>query len=80
MLDRFDAIVFDWDGTLIDSTEMIASAIRSAAADLRLPDPGPERASSVIGLGLMQALAIAVQRQDTSRRYSALAWRLQELP
>ncbi|HEX4597946.1 MAG TPA: HAD-IA family hydrolase [Burkholderiaceae bacterium] len=67
MLERFDTIVFDWDGTLIDSTGMIASAIRSAAADLGLPDPGPERASSVIGLGLMQALAIAVPELPAER-------------
>jgi phosphoglycolate phosphatase len=67
VLDRFDTVVFDWDGTLIDSTGMIASAIRSAAADLNLPDPGVERASSVIGLGLMQALAIAVPEMPAER-------------
>ena len=67
MLDRFNVIVFDWDGTLIDSTEMIASAIRRAAADLNLPDPGAERASSVIGLGLMQALSIAVPELPAER-------------
>jgi phosphoglycolate phosphatase len=67
VLDRFEAIVFDWDGTLIDSTSMIAGAIRSAAADLNLPDPGPERASRVIGLGLMQALAIAVPELPPER-------------
>lgn len=67
MLERFDAIVFDWDGTLIDSTETIATAIRRAAADLNLPDPGRERASSVIGLGLMQALAIAVPELPAER-------------
>ncbi|HEV3019718.1 MAG TPA: HAD-IA family hydrolase [Burkholderiaceae bacterium] len=60
MLDRFDAIVFDWDGTLLDSTAAIVAAIRGAAADLNLPDPGPQRASEVIGLGLAQALSIAV--------------------
>jgi phosphoglycolate phosphatase len=67
VLDRFDTIVFDWDGTLIDSTETIATAIRRAAADLNLPDPGQERASSVIGLGLMQALAIAVPELPSER-------------
>jgi phosphoglycolate phosphatase len=60
MLDRFDAVVFDWDGTLLDSTAAIVAAIRGAAADLDLPNPGPERASRVIGLGLAQALSIAV--------------------
>ncbi|TMH75209.1 MAG: HAD family hydrolase, partial [Betaproteobacteria bacterium] len=47
VLERFDAIVFDWDGTLLDSTAAIAGAIRGAAADLGLPDPGPERAAQV---------------------------------
>ncbi len=67
MLERFDAIVFDWDGTLLDSTATIAGAIRSAAADLNLPDPGPDRASRVIGLGLMQALSIAVPELPAER-------------
>jgi phosphoglycolate phosphatase len=67
VLDRFDAIVFDWDGTLIDSTATIAAAIRSAAADLDLPDPGLQRATQVIGLGLIQALSIAVPELPASR-------------
>ena len=67
MLERFDVIVFDWDGTLIDSTAVIASAIRQAAGDLDLPDPGPERAARVIGLGLAQALSIAVPQLPPQR-------------
>jgi phosphoglycolate phosphatase len=60
MLERFDLIVFDWDGTLIDSTPTIARSIQAAAADLGLPVPDFERASHVIGLGLRDALALAV--------------------
>lgn len=60
MLDRFDLIVFDWDGTLIDSTATIARAIQHAAADLALPVPDLATASHVIGLGLHDALARAV--------------------
>ena len=67
MLDRFDAVVFDWDGTLLDSTAAIVAAIRNAAADLGLPDPGPQRAAEVIGLGLMQALSIAVPQLPGAR-------------
>jgi len=67
VLDRFDAVVFDWDGTLLDSTATIAAAIRAAAADLDLPDPGPQRATQVIGLGLSQALSIAVPELPAHR-------------
>lgn len=51
-----ELVVFDWDGTLMDSTGAIASAIRSAAADLGLRKPTHEQASAVIGLGLSDAL------------------------
>lgn len=60
MLERFDLVVFDWDGTLSDSTAAIARAIQDAAADLKLPVPDEATASHVIGLGLQQALALAV--------------------
>ncbi|HJW53282.1 MAG TPA: HAD-IA family hydrolase [Burkholderiaceae bacterium] len=56
----FDLVVFDWDGTVVDSTTMIARSIQKAAADLGLRVPSLERASHVIGLGLRDALAAAV--------------------
>jgi len=56
----FDLVVFDWDGTVVDSTAMIARSIQKAAADLGLRVPSLERASHVIGLGLRDALAAAV--------------------
>ncbi len=67
MLERFDLVVFDWDGTLIDSTATIARCIQAAAADLDLPVPDFERASHVIGLGLRDALALAVPDLDAAR-------------
>lgn len=57
---RFDLIVFDWDGTIVDSTAMIAQCIRCAASDLELEIPTMEQASHVIGLGLRDALSHAV--------------------
>ena len=54
---RFDLIVFDWDGTLMDSTATIASSIQRACADLELAIPSDVAASHVIGLGLADALA-----------------------
>ncbi len=64
---RFRLVVFDWDGTLIDSTAAIVHALRAAAADLGLPVPSRERASHVIGLGLFDAIRIAVPAIDRER-------------
>jgi phosphoglycolate phosphatase len=57
---RYDLIVFDWDGTVMDSTAIIAGSIQSACRDLGLPVPDDDMARHVIGLGLMQALRHAV--------------------
>ena len=64
---RFDLIVFDWDGTIVDSTAMIARCIQRAAADLGLTVPTIEQASHVIGLGLHDALARAVPELQAAR-------------
>ncbi len=60
MTKRYDLIVFDWDGTVMDSTAVIATSIQSAARDLNLPIPSDEAARYVIGMGLAQALRHAV--------------------
>jgi len=57
---RFELIVFDWDGTLLDSAAAIVHAIQAASADLGLPVPTDARARHVIGLGLSDALHHAV--------------------
>lgn len=67
MLERFDLVVFDWDGTLSDSTAAIVRAIQDAAADLGLPVPDDATASHVIGLGLHEALARAVPSLEAHR-------------
>jgi phosphoglycolate phosphatase len=64
---RFDLIVFDWDGTLFDSTALIAGCIQAAAADLDLPVPSDQAASHVIGLGLTEALQHAVPSLPPAR-------------
>lgn len=61
---QFDLIVFDWDGTLMDSTAHIARSIQAACRDLGLPVPANEAARFVIGLGLRDALQIAAPSLD----------------
>ena len=53
-------LVFDWDGTIIDSASTIAECIREASRELGLEVPERSRASHVIGLGLHDAMRIAV--------------------
>ncbi len=56
---KYDLIVFDWDGTLFDSTAIITRCIQAAVEDVGGKRPTREQASHVIGLNLMEALAHA---------------------
>ena len=64
---RYCLLVFDWDGTIIDSARTIAESIRRAAGDVGLEVPTMEQASHVIGLGLHDALRHAVPRLTPER-------------
>jgi len=57
---KYPLIVFDWDGTIIDSAGAIAECIRDASRDMGLNVPERSRASHVIGLGLQDSLQLAV--------------------
>ncbi len=47
---KYDLFVFDWDGTIMDTTEPIAAGICHAFVQLGYKDPGMDAARSVIGL------------------------------
>lgn len=64
---RYDLIVFDWDGTLIDSAGTIVQCIQESARDMGLEVPQGERARHVIGLGLHDSLRIAVPALPAER-------------
>lgn len=72
---RYELIVFDWDGTLMDSTGAIVESIQAAARDLGLEPPSIERAQHIIGLGLLDALRHAMpdlpreRYMDVAERY-----------
>lgn len=57
---RYPLVVFDWDGTLIDSASAIVECIQQSARDMALPVPPAARARHVIGLGLQDSLRHAV--------------------
>ena len=53
---RYDLIVFDWDGTLMDSAARIVSSLKSAGEDLSLPVRSDAECRNVIGLGMYEAI------------------------
>ena len=74
---RYRLIVFDWDGTLFDSTAQIVRAIQAAVRDVGGRVPSDEQAAWVIGMGLMQALA-HVAPDVPPERYPLLGQRYQQ--
>ncbi len=64
---QYDLIAFDWDGTLFDSTVIIARSIQAAVRDVGGTVPSDQDAAFVIGLGLRAALAHAAPDVPESR-------------
>lgn len=61
---KFDLIVFDWDGTLMDSTATIVKSIQSAAKDVGVAPPSDQAAAHVIGLRLAEAMQTVIPDID----------------
>ena len=55
MTRRFDLLVFDWDGTVMDSIERIVASLRAACNDLGWEPRSTFALRDVIGLGLREA-------------------------
>ncbi len=53
---RFSHVIFDWDGTLMDSTGRIVSAMQSTARNLAMDVPSEEMVKSIIGLSMQAVL------------------------
>jgi len=50
------AIIFDWDGTLVDSVQRIADCLLAAALDCDLPARAAAQYTDIIGLGMYEAI------------------------
>lgn len=69
---QFPLLVFDWDGTLVDSIERIVTSLQFAsrqAVDIHLSE---SQARDVIGLGLMEAIAKLHPELDTQQHSTEL--------
>jgi phosphoglycolate phosphatase len=61
---KYKAIIFDWDGTLMDSISKIVETMQSSAEHFGLPTPSYEQAKDVIGISLLPALKKLFNIQD----------------
>ncbi|TVP52426.1 MAG: HAD family hydrolase [Halomonadaceae bacterium] len=53
---KYQAVIFDWDGTLVDSVDHIATCLQLAAAELNYPPRTLEQCRHIVGLGMVEAL------------------------
>ena len=53
---NYQLLVFDWDGTLMDSAARIVASLTAAFADVGAEAPAQERCRDIIGLGLDEAM------------------------
>lgn len=64
-------IVFDWDGTLMDSEARIVACLRAAIDETGLPHLPDEALRNIIGLGLREAL-MTLYPEGTDQEHDAL--------
>lgn len=57
-------VVFDWDGTLMDSEAQIVHCLHASIADLSLEPMSDDTVRNVIGLGLREAIDMLVPGRD----------------
>jgi phosphoglycolate phosphatase len=65
-------VVFDWDGTLVDSEAKIVASMRAAGNDLGLESLDDRTLRNVIGLGLKEAIEMLYPRvaAETHRTFA----------
>jgi len=64
----YDLVVFDWDGTLMDSTRMIARCLQQACRDVGTKVPTEDEALFVIGLNVQDTFKLVVPELDEAGR------------
>ncbi|KEA61903.1 hypothetical protein ADIMK_4050 [Marinobacterium lacunae] len=60
----YKLLIFDWDGTLIDSQARIIASMQAAAAELGHEALCPEAVRNIIGLGLPEAIRALIPEID----------------
>jgi len=68
MSHRYDLLIFDWDGTLMDSEARILACMRKAAESVSAPLPSEQAIRDIIGLGLAEAIACLYPHAESAWR------------
>ena len=71
-MNHFPLLVFDWDGTLVDSIERIVTSLQFASKQTIDIDLSEKQARDVIGLGLREAIKKLHPELDTARHADRL--------
>jgi len=69
---KIDLLIFDLDGTLIESKWDIATAVNLTLADLDLPQRSQEEIFGFVGDGIKHLLRLAVGEENQTRYEEAL--------
>lgn len=69
---RYDLIIFDWDGTLMDSAGKIVRCFSAALADVGIDSPGDAAIRNIIGLGLAEAVAALLPGHGEAARVAVV--------
>lgn len=71
-----ELVIFDWDGTLMDSAARIVAGVQAAIAASGLPPRDAESIRAIIGLGLDEAIAtLYPETPDSARLHLIRAYR-----
>jgi len=81
---KYDVVIFDWDGTLVDSEQHIVASIAQAAKATGLEPLPYEQMKDIIGLGMREALAklypgLSSQQVEAMRQHYAGAFFSKEM-
>ena len=74
----YKVIIFDWDGTLMDSIEKIVASLKSAAKDCDITSPSSDAIRNIIGLSLDKAMEQLFPYQTSAQQATLVeAYRFQ---
>ena len=83
---NYKLLIFDWDGTLVNSESSIVSCMKAAMRDIGLPILSSMEIKNIIGLGLHEALvklfpsASTAQYQQLIERYRVHFLAMEQAP